>query len=63
MSKKNPRKEKYWVTSNGDEPVQIFFTEAQAILSDMLFVDAFDEDGYKVRSLKRISGCNYTADF
>lgn len=55
--------EKYWVVSNGEDPLQIYFTAAQAILSNEPYIDSFDEYGHKVRAMKRVGDCNYTTDF
>lgn len=54
--------EKYFVTSNGDEPEQIFFSKQEAFDTESNYVDSFDENGIKVNSYKWVDN-GYTQDF
>ena len=42
----------YFVTSEGDEPMQLFFSAEEAFSSGRLYVDGFDEDGFLVSSFE-----------
>ena len=53
---------KYFVAS-GDEPSCIRFTLEAAIAEDDYYIDAFDEDGNKVQSYKRVAQGRYTTNF
>lgn len=53
---------KYFVTS-GDEPNTIRFTLGAAIAEDDDYIDAFDKDGNKVESYKRVAQGQYTTNF
>lgn len=52
----------YFVTS-GDEPSCIRFTLEAAIIENDYYIDAFDEDGNKVDSYKRVAQGQYVSDF
>ena len=53
---------KYFVTS-GDEPNCIRFSYEAAVAEDDDYIDAFDEDGNRVQSYKRVSQGEYTDKF
>ena len=55
--------EKYFVTSSGDAPDQIFFDLDSAKEDDSRYIDSFDEKGIKVESYKRLEDGTYTTDF
>jgi len=57
--------EKYFVTSNGDEPLQIFFTLGAAKEASVAgdYIDSFDEDGIKIDSWKCLFPKNWTQEF
>lgn len=43
---------KYFVTSNGDEPSQLFFDLESAKADESTYIDFFDSEGLHVNSLK-----------
>lgn len=54
--------EEYFVASNGDEPLHIFFDKKHAFESKHLYIDSFDKDGNKCISYKFVNN-KYTTDF
>lgn len=57
--------EKYFVLSNGDEPLQIFFTleNAQDYGNNGDYIDSFDENGKRVDSWKCLNDDEWTQEF
>ena len=53
-----------FVLSNGDSPMKIVFSEEDALNSGVEYIDAFDENGNLVNSLKiNPNTMEYTDDF
>ena len=55
-------KEWYFVSSNGDEPEQVFFIKSDAFNTTAAYIGSFDPLGIKVKSYKFVDGA-YTEDF
>lgn len=53
---------KYWVCSEGEEPLQVMFAWCYACYSGYTYLDGFDERGKLAVRLKRVCGY-YTTDF
>lgn len=47
--------EKYFVGSNGDEPLVLFFNQIDAFVSGYRFLDSFDECGKRVNSYEFVN--------
>lgn len=47
---------KYFVVSSGDSPNQIFFDLNSAVKDGDVYIDAFDENGKPIDSIKRKDG-------
>lgn len=60
---KNKFNEVYWVTSDGEEPKQIFFNAVDALDSGERYIDSFDKEGKVCRRMKKIGDGNYTTKF
>lgn len=54
--------EKYFVASDSDEPLKIFFTSLEAFVSGHNYIDSFDEAGNKVKAYKFVDN-EYTEKF
>jgi hypothetical protein len=55
--------EKYWVSSDSEIPLKIYFNRQDAINSTARYLDSFDEEGLPVRSYKLVDLNLYTTDF
>lgn len=44
--------EKYFVASNGEEPLKVFTNPIDAFVSGYLYIDSFDENGDHVKAYK-----------
>ena len=62
--KNNNKKEAYFVVSDGNEPIRMFFTRESAMSGEYDYIDSFNEAGEKVISYKLEFDYNkYTTDF
>jgi hypothetical protein len=54
--------EKYFVGSDGEQPIKIFFSPLEAFVSGCEYIDSFDEAGNIVKSYKFVDS-EYTDNF
>lgn len=54
--------EKYFVASDGEEPIRIYFDRDSAFASNAAYLDSFDEQGMPVQRYMRDDG-QYISDF
>lgn len=54
--------EMYFVTSNGDTPLKIYFHFEDALESGELYIDAFDSEGNHVQAYE-LDTSDYTSNF
>lgn len=55
--------EKYFVASDGEEPIRIYFDHDSAFASEAAYLDSFDEQGMPVQRYMRDGGGAYVTDF
>ena len=55
--------EKYFVASDGEEPIRIYFDRDSAYASEAAYLDSFDEQGRPVQRYTRESDGRYVTDF
>ena len=53
------QEEKYFVTSNGDAPEQLYFSKKKALDNNASYVDSFNKEGLRVRGYERESDGTY----
>lgn len=55
--------EKYFVTSNGDQPLALYFNFADACEHQPRYIDEFDAEGNHVQAYQRDWSDQYITDF
>lgn len=55
--------EKYFVASDGEEPIRIYFDRDSAFASNAAYLDSFDEQGMPVQRYMRDDDGQYISDF
>ena len=53
---------KYYVVSDGNMPLQLFLNINDAMETEELYIDMFNENGEHIKAICRIDG-KYTEDF
>lgn len=55
--------EKYFIGSEGNEPLELYFNWQTAVSANHKYIDSFDENGQSVKQYLRIQDWVYTTDF
>lgn len=55
--------EKYFVASDGEQPIRIYFDRESAFASSAAYLDSFDEEGMPAERYMRDSDGSYITDF
>lgn len=55
--------EKYFVTSDGEQPIRIYFDRDSAFASQAAYLDSFDQLGEPVQRYMRDDDGQYISDF
>ncbi len=55
--------EKYFVASDGEQPIRIYFDRDSAFASQAAYLDSFDQRGEAVQRYMRNDDGQYTIDF
>lgn len=63
MIRESPMEEKYFVASDGEQPIRIYFDRDEAFVSRAAYLDSFDERGMPVQHYMRNSDGRYVTDF
>lgn len=58
-----PMTEQYFVASDGEEPIRIYFDRDEAFSSRAAYLDSFDAQGMPVQHYMRDSDGRYVTDF